>query len=120
MKRWSLALLSASLLSSCVFHTHASDHSGVPGIRGEDVEYQVSTSYAIHGLFIFGLLGNASVEDTVAAFTEEASERGATRTDIQQVSSHTMWYIFPPISFFVHPVICEVQGSVEGTSTEGE
>lgn len=112
----SLAL--ACSLSACVFHTHATDYSGVPGLRGEPAEYQVTTSYALHGLFIFDLLGDASIEETVKDFTAEASARGATRVDIQRTSSSTLWYVFLPISLFVHPVITEVQGAVEGTSTE--
>ena len=119
MKCWFSALSPVLLLlPSCVLHTHATDHSGIPGVRGEPVEYQVTTSYALHLLFVFGLLGDASTETTVTEFTAEASARGATRSDIQQVSSSTLWYIFPPISFFVHPVVTEVQGSIEGTSTE--
>ena len=107
------------LLCSCVTHSHVDEFSGVRGIRGEPVEYQTTTSYAIHALFIFDLWGDASKSTTLEAFGEEAAQRGATRFRVAQTSSSTYWYIFPPFSFFVHPVVTSVEGDVEGT-TAGE
>ncbi len=112
------ALAALALFPACTTtHMHATDFSGVPGIRGEPVEFQRTTSYALNGLFVFPLIGNAQRDKTIGRFTEEASGRGATRVDIQNTSSFTYWFIFPPISFFIHPVVTNVEGSVEGTQT---
>ena len=103
---------------SCVSHSVATDLSGVDGIRGEPVEYQVTTTWSLHALFVFGLLGDSSSKNTVREFTKEASQRGATRVRITNSNSTTFWYIFPPLSFIFHPVRTIVQGDVEGSATE--
>ena len=119
MKRWFLALSPVLwLLPSCVLHEHSSEHSGIPGVRGEPIEYQVTTTVGLQGLFLFDLWGDASVEASVKEFSAEASARGATRADIQRVNTTVLWYVLPPISFLIHPVVTDVQGSIEGTSTE--
>lgn len=106
-------VIAALPLAGCVSHTHCADLAGVPGLRGEAVEYQTTTSYALHGLFVFPLLGDGTLEETVKAFGTEASGRGGTRVDIAETSKLTLWFILPPLSFFVHPVITEVGGAVE-------
>lgn len=108
-----LAVTAALPFLGCVTHTHCSDLSGVPGLRGEPVEYQTTTSYALHGLFLFPLLGDGTLESTMGEFTKEASGHGGKRVDIAETSKLTLWFILPPISFFVHPVITEVGGSIE-------
>ena len=112
------ALLGALLilpLVSCVTHSRATEFNGVKGIRGEPIEFQSTSSYALHFLFVFGLFGDASAENTINEFTKEASARGGTRVRIAETKSHTYWWIFPPLSFFVHPVQHTVRGDVEGT-----
>jgi len=111
----SLALLVAllPLSAGCVSSTHATDYNGVPGLRGEPVEYQSTTVYSLNALFIFSLWGDTSLENTVRAFTKEASSRGAKRIDIKETKKTVYWYIFPPISFFIHPVAATVEGTVE-------
>ncbi len=106
-----------AFLPACVSHSHITKFNGVNGIRGEPIEYQTTTSYAFHFAFIFGLLGDASKEGTIDEFTKEASARGATRMRVTQTSSSTYWYVFPPLSFFFHPVQRTVEGEVEGTET---
>lgn len=104
-------------LTACVQHSHVTDLSGVDGLRGEPIEYQVTTSYALHFLFIFRMFGNAKHDVTVERFAAEAAERGATRLRIAQTSTSIYWYVFPPISFFIQPVVTTVEGDVEGTVT---
>jgi len=112
----SVIALSALLVSTgCVTHSHAESFSGVNGLRGEPIEYQTTTSYALHGLFVFPMLGSAKKTATLEAFTAEAAERGGTRFRVTQTSSFTYWFILPPISFFIHPVVTTVEGDVEGT-----
>ena len=111
-----LAAACLALLAACTTtHTHSVAYNGVPGIRGEPVEFQSTTRYALHFLFLFGIFGDASQDATVSSFTEEASSRGAKRVQITQYESSTYWYVFPPISFLVQPVTSTVYGEVEGT-----
>ena len=105
----------AWLASSCVMHSTTTALSGVDGIRGEPIEYQTTTSVALYGLFTFPILGNASSNTTVERFAAEASERGATRMRVMDSKRTTLWLLFPPLSFFIHPVLTTVEGEVEGT-----
>lgn len=114
----SAAVLAALPLGGCVMHTHCTDFNGLPGVRGEPVEYQKTTSVALHGLFVFPLIGDGTLENTVKEFTAEATSHSAKRVSVEETSKLTLWFIFPPISFFIHPVITEVGGQVEGTSTQ--
>jgi hypothetical protein len=102
-----------ALTPACVSHSAATEFHGVAGVRGVPIEYQTTTSYAIHGLFVFPLLGDARKSSVVDAFAEEAAARGASRQRIAQTSSLTYWFILPPISFFVHPVVTSIEGDIE-------
>ena len=113
---WFFVLISSLLLSSCSLHTHADKFNGVAGIRGEPVEYQQTNTWALHALWIFPLAGDASIENAVNEFSSEASKRGVTRINIEETSSLTYWFIFPPFSFFIHPVNATISGNVEGTT----
>ena len=108
------------LMTGCTLHSRADEMHGVMGIRGEPVEYQITTNVALNGLFVFDLIGDASKTATVDLFMEEANNRGASRARITQTDSFTYWFIFPPISFFIHPVVTTVEGDVEGVILEEE
>ena len=105
---------------SCATHSQVENFHGVTGIRGEPIEYQTTTSYALHGLFVFPLLGDGGKTSTVESFMEEAGDRGATRARITQTSSFTYWFILPPISFFIHPVVTSVEGDIEGMALSAD
>jgi len=92
--------------------------NGVPGLRGEPVEYQSTTAYSFNALFVFSLWGHTDLESVVDDFTAEAGARGATRVHVTETSRSVYWYILPPLSFFFHPVAATVKGTVEGTSSE--
>ena len=121
MKRILAALALSLLPSSCAtLHGHVTEYHGVMGIRGVPVQYQTTTRYALHLLFIIPLSGDASTSATIESFHEEAAARGAERSRIVQTSSSTYWYIFPPFSFFVHPVSTTVEGEIEGVPEDFE
>lgn len=108
------ALLLCFLLTGCFSHSHSTRFNGVKGIRGTPIEYQSTSSYGLKFLFAFNILGKTKQPDVIDAFTAEAASRGAERVRITQTSSSTYWYIFPPISFFIHPSVTTVEGDVEG------
>lgn len=108
-----LPLAAIGLLPSCTFHSHATEMNGVNGMRGVPVEYQTTTSWALHGLFVLPLLGNGAKDKVIDEFTKEAAARGAARTRITQTGGLTYWFILPPLSFFIHPVQTTVEGDIE-------
>jgi hypothetical protein len=111
-----LAALLLSFASCATTHTHSTEFNGVPGIRGESVEFQSTTKYALHFLFLFGIFGDAGQSSTIDAFTEEASSRGAKRVQITQYESTSYWYAFLPLTLLLTPVTSTVYGEVEGTT----
>ena len=115
LMRWFLVLIPFLLLSGCSFHTHADKFSGIAGINGEPVEYQQTNTWALHALWIFPIVGDASIENSVNEFSIEARKRRATRINIEETSSFTYWFVFPPFSFLIHPVNTTISGNVEGT-----
>jgi hypothetical protein len=108
------ALLFASL-TGCVFHRHAEKYHGALGPRGVPCEYQQSSVWALHFVWNVALIGDANLESAVDQFTAEAARRGATRIDVTYTDKYVYWFLFPPLTFLVHPVDTTVEGTVEGT-----
>lgn len=119
LRTLALGLLLA-LTAGCITHSRATDTSGVTDIRGEPFEYQMTSSYSLRFLFLFDLFGTGSTPDVVEEFAAEAQRRGSTRMRITQTSSTTYWYVFPPLSFFIHPVVTSVEGDAEILSMDAE
>jgi hypothetical protein len=111
-----LSLLPLAIPGGCTTNTHCTDWCGVKDIRGETAEYQRTSVYAMHLLFFIPLLGDASIEHAVKEFTAEASARNAKRLNIEETDTYYYWWVFPPFSFFVQPVVTDVGGQVEGTT----
>lgn len=107
------ALLLGGLSTACTSHSVVSEFHGVNGIRGVETDYMTTTSWALHGLFVLPLTGDARKSTTIERFAAEAGRRGAARQRIVQTSSLTYWFIFPPLSFFIHPVQTTVEGDIE-------
>ncbi len=107
----SLALSLA--LSSCVTHGHVTEYHGVAGQRGVPVEYQTTSVYAVHLIWFIGLIGDSSTEKGIFEFTKEAAARGAERVRLIETETFTYWWIFPPFSFFIHPVETTIEGELE-------
>ena len=117
LSRTALLTLLLAVLPACVFHSHTTDLSGVDGIRGEPIDYQVTTSYAIHLGFTWPILGDAPKTQTVEAFAAEASERGGKRMRVANTStSYWLAIAYFPLSLIFTPTITTVQGDVEGSS----
>lgn len=108
-----LGLALVSILPACVLHSHATEFHGVEGLRGVPIEYQTTTTYGISALWIFPLYGDTSKANTISEFSREAAARGSERIRITQTSSTTYWYVFLPISLFIHPVSTTVEGDIE-------
>ncbi len=118
MRRALLALTVLSCLAAstgCTFvgKVPAADFHGVPGPQGKPIEYYSATRVGVHFLFIFPLPLDVSVTSTVRDMAEQIHADGGESIDITQSGSHVMWYLFPPFTFFVHPVVASAAAMVE-------
>lgn len=102
-----MLVIAVALVTGCSMTSRASDFSGLTTPDGTAVHLN-TTNYAIHWLFAKPLLGDASLQRTVRDCTGEAKSSGASKVRLVQSSRITMWWILPPISFVVHPVITNV------------
>lgn len=109
----------ASILPACVMHSHSTEFNGVDGVRGVPIEYQTTTIYSLNALGILPLYGDSSLENVISEFSKEAAARGSERVRIVQTSNYIWWWVFPPISFFIHPVKTTVEGDIEMDTLPG-
>ena len=96
-----------ALAPGCSFTSKATDIS-LPGPDGKKVAHVNQTNIAINFLFSTPLVGDASLQQTVADTATAASAAGGKNMRIVQSSSSTYWWIFPPFSFIIHPVVSNV------------
>ena len=103
-------MIAAVFLSGCATTKHAKDFSGLTTPDGE--AYHLNTSkYALHFLFgLYPLIGDASIEQTVADFTTAAKEDGASQVRIVQSDKTNWWFVFPPFTLLLTPVSTNVAG----------
>ncbi len=107
-----LSLLFAVLLIvGCSSTKEAKQFNGMGSPDGKVIEHLSTNNLAIHWLFgATPAWGNASLEKTVDDFTAAAKTAGASKVRIVQSSVNAMWYLLPPITFFVTPVSTNVAG----------
>ncbi|MFH2002519.1 MAG: hypothetical protein ABIK28_22795 [Planctomycetota bacterium] len=98
------------LATGCSFSTTAKNFNGLKDMNGKEAAHISTTNYAMNFLFLWPVFGDASLENTVSDFTKAAKEEGAEEVRIVQSDSMTYWFIFPPLSFFIHPVVTNVAG----------
>ena len=107
-----LGLVAVSVLSSgCTMTDKAANFNGLTDIDGQKVGHQQTMNVAVNFLFTKPIWGNASIDQTVSDFTAAAKSDGG-KVRITNSDSSTYWYILPPLSFIVHPVVTNVAGDV--------
>ncbi|MEQ9365450.1 MAG: hypothetical protein RIF32_14485 [Leptospirales bacterium] len=113
-KLFGLLLLTIMVgLGACHTTATGGKFNGTTTPDGSPRVYQLTTNYAIHlGFGFYPVVGNASVESSVDAFTEDARKNGGARTQITNMDYDSLWYIFPPFSFIITPVITDTYGYV--------
>lgn len=105
------AVLFAS--SACNLTTVSKNFNGTTTSNGAPRVYQNTTNYAVHlGMGYYPVIGNATVDGGVDAFTKDARKNGGTKTDITNMSANNLWYIFPPFTFIITPVVTDTYGYV--------
>lgn len=103
-----VAALALAAAAGCSMTSSAKDFSGLSTPDGQAIAHVNTTNYAIHLLIKDPLVGNASLERTVAEMTAQAKRMGAGKVRVVTSRSSTLWYILPPFSFVIHPVITSV------------
>jgi hypothetical protein len=114
-KLFGLLLLTAAIAgtSACHVSTTGAKFNGTTTPDGSPRVYQMTTNYAVHvGFGIYPVVGDASVGSSVDAFTADARKNGGARTQITNMDYDSLWYIFPPFSFIITPVITDTYGYV--------
>ena len=110
--KWIVLTVSAGvicLMAGCSMTSKATDFSGLSTPYGPATHVN-TTNVAINLLFTKPIVGDASLQKTVADCTTEAKATGATKMRLVQSDSSTYWWILPPISFVVQPVVTTVAG----------
>jgi len=112
MRTLALVVLAILLVAGagCTMTKTADNFNGLTTFDGKTPTHINTTNYAIHLLFTRPLVGNATLQQTVADFTAAAKAAGASRVRIVQSRPMVLWFIFPPITFIVQPVITNVAG----------
>lgn len=93
------------IVAGCSMTSKASTFNGVTDFDGDEVVHLNTTSVAVHLLFKDPLWGDATLDRVVSDLTGAAKAEGAGSVRIVQSDTTTLWWVLPPISFVVHPVI---------------
>ena len=102
------ALLLATVVlmaAGCSMTSKATQFNGLTDFEGKKVTHLNTTNLAVHLLFKDPIWGNATLEQTVSDLTDEAKAGGAREVRLVQSHKRTYWWVLPPISFIVHPVV---------------
>lgn len=110
LKGGSVLVILMLLFTGCSMTSQAKNFNGLPSADGKAIAHLSTTNYAIHLLFSKPLAGDATLEKTVADFTEQAKIEGASKVRIVQSSSMSLWYLLGPITIVLTPVITNVAG----------
>ncbi len=97
-------VVAAVVVSGCSMTSSARN---VPAEQGT-VTHLNTTNIAVHLLFKKPVLGDASLQNTMDCCEMEMKDMGASRLRVVQSSKCTYWWLLPPITFVVHPVISNV------------
>jgi hypothetical protein len=98
------------LCAACSTTRKAANFNGLSTPNGKPICHLNTSNMAIHLLGSQPLIGNASLEGTVDAFTKAAKEENAAKVNIVQSNVSTWWLILPPFSIVLTPVTSNVAG----------
>ena len=105
-----MLVLVMGVAAGCSISSKATDFSGLKGLDGDKVTHINTRNYAIHLFLTKPLFGDATLQNTVKNFTEEASKTGAKKVRIVQSDEWTLWYLLPPLTLIFTPVTVDVAG----------
>jgi hypothetical protein len=103
-------VLGSAAAFGCALTSKARDFHSLPNFDGSQAVHINTTKIAIHALIFWPFIGDATLDGAVREFTKEAKKEGARKVRIVQSNETTLWWIFPPISFFLTPRLTNVAG----------
>ena len=110
MKKSALVLtlgLIIMIANGCAF-TKVADYNNLAPYGGKKAVQVHQTNIDLTLLFKNPLIGDASLQTTLDQAADAAKAAGATELRTFQAKSTTLWYVFPPVSFVVHPKITTI------------
>lgn len=117
MVRKSIMLLASLALlvwtAGCTFVSKATVYNGLPGQHGKPVEFYGATSVGVSLLFFLPVLGEPTVPATLGELTAKVKDDGGTNVRVISTGTSYLWYVFFPITIFIHPVITSVTADAE-------
>ena len=96
--------------TGCTMTSAARNFSGLSIPEGAPKAHVNTTNIAVHGLFSKPILGDATLPTVVRDCTAAAKSEGAANIRLVQSGVTTYWWILPPISFVIHPVVGNAAG----------
>jgi hypothetical protein len=105
-----MLVLVMGVATGCSISSIGTDFSGLKGLDGDKVTHINTRNYAVHLFLTKPLFGDATLQNTVKSFTEEAKKTGATKVRIVQSDEWTLWYLLPPLTLIFTPVTVDVAG----------
>jgi hypothetical protein len=111
MKRICLLLILPQVFN-CATSEKATRFNGLTTESGKPDHYLRTTSYGLNLLVIFPIKRNAEFPEAVEYFSDVAKKNKGSKIRIIQKETSKWFLVFPPISFFLTPVITEIVGEV--------
>jgi hypothetical protein len=96
--------------AGCSITDSAGDLRGIKGVDGDKLTHLNTRNYAIHLFMTKPIWGDATLNNTVQCFADEAKKVGATKVRIVQSDESVMWYFPPLLGFIFTPVHANVAG----------
>jgi ABC-type sugar transport system substrate-binding protein len=105
-----MLVLVMGVAAGCSISSRATDFSGLKNMDGDKVTHINTRNYAVHAFVTHPFIGDATLQNTVKSFTEEAKKAGATKVMIVQSNETTLWWLLPPLTLLLTPVTVDVAG----------
>jgi hypothetical protein len=103
-----LVLLGSSVATGCAFHSTASHWNGRLGPDGVPVFVKATTNVGLNVFVALPLLGNSTIDTMLDETTAEIAKSGSDHVRVIETATENYWYGFPPVTWFVTPVITNV------------
>ena len=105
-----MLVLFMGVAAGCSITDTAGDLRGIKGVDGDRLTHINTRNYAVHLFMVKPLWGDATLNNTVQSFADEAKKVGATKVRIVQSDESVMWYFPPLFGFIFTPVYSSVAG----------
>ena len=105
-----VAAIAVCCMAGCSMSSFAKDYSGLSIPEGTPKAHVNTTNVAVHLLFSQPIWGDATLGAVVKDCTAAAKSEGASHIRLVQSNVTALWWLLPPITFVVQPVIANTAG----------